>query len=276
MKMDDEQLKRLLQEAADYEADCIMAEVDSDPNLKDVIAPEVIHDKLFQQIHEHEKSETKPRREVTQEDEELICLGRHYQKKLGRRKYHWFLVAIICALGVGTVSIGDGKKVFSEMQRKLGDREQTVVNSGKDGDDFIEEIVTEEQAFQKIEDEFGVWAVRMSYLPEGMKFDESYIESDLQSASLHYIGQDNNRISYYLATKNRTGSVSTDVEDDLVREYEKEVNKVLATVQEYVVKENQTKRWRVLFVYNDTQYILTMTGVQEKEVEKIIENLYFS
>jgi len=55
MEMEDKKLKRFLQEELNREADLIMEEVDSDPSLKDVVAPDEIYDNLMQQIHEYEK-----------------------------------------------------------------------------------------------------------------------------------------------------------------------------------------------------------------------------
>ena len=50
MRMDDETLKRILQEGMDYEADCIMDEVDSDPNMQDVIAPKDMYTNIQKMI----------------------------------------------------------------------------------------------------------------------------------------------------------------------------------------------------------------------------------
>ena len=47
---DDEKFRELLQEDAERDADRIVAEVNSDPSLKDVVAPEEIHDKLMGEI----------------------------------------------------------------------------------------------------------------------------------------------------------------------------------------------------------------------------------
>ena len=54
MEMEDKKLKRFLQDEMNREADLIMKEVDSDPSLKDVVAPEEIYDNLMQQIHDYE------------------------------------------------------------------------------------------------------------------------------------------------------------------------------------------------------------------------------
>ena len=72
MRMDDEKLKRILQEAAEWEADQIMEEVNSDPEMHDVEAPEIIHQRLFQQIHEHEASKQDSESVLTEEEKKYI------------------------------------------------------------------------------------------------------------------------------------------------------------------------------------------------------------
>lgn len=276
MKIDDNELKRLLQEGMEYEADLIMREVESDPNIKEAVAPEDLHVNLLKQIREREEAVEKEKAEQEKEEQELIRLGKKYKKKLSRRKYIILIAAVVCALAVGSVSFGDGEKVFSEMKRKLGGREQTVVNTPSERHAVVDEIASEEKAYEQIEKEFGFWAVRMVYLPEGIEFVEATIEENLMSARLCYSDTQNRLISYYVTTKNREGSINTDVEDQLIKESKKEVGEVLVKIQEYLVEENETKRFRVRFEYKDAQYIITMTGIKEAEVEKIVENLYFS
>ena len=276
MKIDDNELKRLLQEGMEYEADLIMKEVESNPDIQDVIAPEDIHVNLMKQIQEHKEAEEKEKAEREKEEQELIRLGKKYKKKLSRRKYIILIAAIVCAFAVGSVSFGDGKKVFSEMKRKLGDREQTVVNSG-DGERHIDRgDVSEEDTYEEINEKFGFYPVKLIYLPEGMEFIEANVEENLQSAQLYYAGSAEKGISYYIVTKHRESSVGTDVEDDYVRHYEKEKDGILIQFQEYQVEENEISRWSINFTYGTAQYSLIMTGIEQEEVEKIAENLYFS
>ena len=276
MKIDDNELKRLLQEGMEYEADLIMREVESDPNIKEAVAPEDLHVNLLKQIREREEAVEKEKAEQEKEEQELIRLGKKYKKKLSRRKYIILIAAVVCALAVGSVSFGDGEKVFSEMKRKLSDREQTVVNSGDEDTDFAKDIAIEVEGYEQIEKEFGFVPVKMFYVPNEIEFMEAVIEKEIQSARLYYSDSQDKMISYYITTNYREGSTSTDVEDQLIKEYEKEVGEVLVKMQEYLVEENETKRFRVRFEYKDAQYIITMTGIKEAEVEKIVENLYFS
>lgn len=276
MKMDDEKLKRILQEGMEYEADCIMAEVDSDPNVKNAIAPEDLHTNLMKQIREHEDAKERERENQAKEEQELIRLGKIYKKKRARRKYIVLIAAVVCALGVGTISFGDGKKVFTEMRRILGDREQAVVNSGDEERHIDRGDVNEEEAYELIEEKFGFWAVRMYHLPDGMKFSEMIIEEESQNVRLYYESEDGKSIIYRIVTDYRTSSIGADIEDIFIREYEKNVEGTDIIIKEYEIEETKSLRWSVDFVYKDAQYTITLTGIEQEQVEETVENLYFS
>lgn len=55
MKISDKEIKLLLQEAMKNEADAIMKEVNSVPELQNVVAPEELREKLFEQIQKLEE-----------------------------------------------------------------------------------------------------------------------------------------------------------------------------------------------------------------------------
>ena len=275
MKIDDNELKRLLKEGMEYEADLIMREVESDPNMKDVVAPDDLHTDIWKQIREREEAVEKEQAEQEKEEQELIRLGKKYKKKLSRRKYIILMAAVVCALAVGSVSFGDGEKVFSEMKRKLGGREQTVVNSG-DGEDIQpRDVLSEEEAYEQIEERFGFYPVEMYYMPEGMEFSEFVIEEDSQNARLYYEGVNGKNVLYRIVTDYRTSSTNADIEDIFIREYEKELTDTNIIIKEYEIEENKTPRWSISFSYKDAHYALVLTAIEEDEVEKIVENLHF-
>ena len=275
MKIDDAELKRLLQEGMDYEADCIMEEVESDPNIQDVVAPEEIYDNLLKQIREREDELEKEKEALSREQQELIRLGKIYKKKRGRRKYIVLIAAVVCALGVGTISFGDKSKVFTELQRMLGDRKQTVVNTDDGNGSVVDEIASEAEAYSKIEEEFGFVPVKMFYLPDGMEYAEAVVEEEKQSACIYYIDGSGKSISYRVITNYRTGSVGNDIEDVLIKEYDMEIHGITISIGQYQIKGNDTLRWVVSFNYENAQYTIMFMEMEENEVENIVKDLYF-
>ena len=276
MRMDDETLKRILQEGMDYEADLIMDEVNSDPNVQDAVAPEAIYENMWKEIQGYKDADAKEQEKKAQEEQELIRLGKLYKKRRARNKYIILIAAVVCALGIGTISFGDGKKVFTEIKGKLAGKNHTRINDGDD-DKFDGDITaSEEEAYEEINEKFGFYPVKLIYLPEGMKYTEAVIESDTQCIRLYYEDATGNSISYSIITNHRDGSINLNVEDKLKREFEKNIAGTDIKIQEYIVEENNENRWMINFIYENIQYSIMLTEISEEEINKIIENLYFS
>lgn len=282
MKMSDKEFDNLIKETMRWEADCIMKEVESAPEMKDVVAPEGMYDEFKQKYlgkkpkQAKKEQEKEPHRRLSPEEQELIRLGMKYRKNHGKGKYFILVAAIVCALGVGTVSIGGKENVLSEVKRMLGGREQTLVNSGDDDSHIDRGNLTEQNAYEQINEEFGFYPVKLFYLPEGIGFVESVIEKEIQNARLYYEGDNEQRITYYIVTDYREGSINIDVEDKLVQEYAKTKDGTNVKVQEYYVEENDTSRWLIRFNDQNAQYWILAMGIEEQEIDKIIENLYFN
>lgn len=272
----DEKLRRLLQEDMEKEADKLMEEVNQDPSLANVKAPEEIYDKLSAQIREYEANKvTNATNELSEEDKELIRLGKIYKK---RRKWNKVLVlaaAMVLALALGVTSIGGPKRVFEEVKWILGGKEHTNIDTD---DERIEEpdAVSEVEAYEKIEEEFGFYPVRLFYLPDGMKFAEMIVGDDLQRIQLLYEKQEKVGLYYYIHTNYRLASIGTEMDDELIEEYIIERDNVNITVEQYKVSENNECRWRASFVYGKNKYFIEIIDLGEEEVIKIVENLYFS
>lgn len=268
----DEKLRRLLQEDMEKEADKLMEEVNQDPSLANVKAPEEIYDKLSAQIREYEANKTK---ELSEEDKELIRLGKIYKK---RRKWNKVLVlaaAMVLALALGVTSIGGPKRVFEEVRWLLGGEEHTNIDTD---DERIEEPddISEEQAYQQIEEEFGFCPVSFDYLPDGMEFAEMIMGEEIQRIHLVYEKQERVGLHYYIHTNYKLSSMGTEIEEEASEKYVIQKDNVSITVKKYEVSENNESRWRLDFVYRENQYFIEIVDLKEKEVKKIVENLYFS
>ena len=273
MKLDDEKLKRILQDDMNKEAEQILEAVEKDPLARDAVAPEGIYDKVMQQIKEHEAKQQTPDNEamLSAEQKELIRLGKIYKKKRSMRKYYVAGFAAVMAMAIGLTSFGGPKKVFTEVKRFVSGKSQVVTNTN-DGD-FLEEISSEEEAYQEIEDKFGFYPVRMYYLPDGMDFVEAVVDEKKQSAHLCYLDSEDRSISYRIVTNYRTGSMGMDVEDKLLQEYEYVQDEITMKVKEFLVEEEEIRRWEVSFVYKEHHYMLMLMGLEEGEINKILKNL---
>ena len=113
-------------------------------------------------------------------------------------------------------------------------------------------------------------------VPDEMKFIEVNDYTELKTVQLVYEGEQTESITYKIFPNYRTGSVGTTQDDEIIDEFEKETAGNVITVQQLSVKESGEVKWRAFFDYKEVRYILLLSGVDKKEIEQIIDNLYFS
>ena len=273
--MDDKKWKEFIQREMDKEMEEIegvLEKINNDPVMREWKAPEGLRDGLFEQIHAKEAEKSR----LSDDEKELIRLGMVYKK---RRKWNKLLVlaaAVVCALAVGVTSIGGPKKVIEKVQGMLESRERINNDTNEDGRVDEIEVASEAEAYQKIEDEFGFRPVELVYLPDGMVFKELFITETTNDADMCYVGDNEESIVYSIYPNFRTGSISHDVEDDLMDKYEKVVQDVTISVKKYSIEGNQLSRYKVSFEYQNVYYFLEINNLEEQAVEKIVEKLYFN
>lgn len=183
-------------------------------------------------------------------------------------------VALVAVLGVGITSFGDGGFMAETVDRMLGGRKTTNINSESDDTDVTQqEEIAEEKVFQQIKDEFGFDPVRIAYKPLNMEMLDYTLEEEFLSAIIYYqYGE--NIFTYYIAPVYQDFSFGYDIEDIIVDEYIKNVGDIKIQVTEYLIEESKQQEFSAEFKYKDVSYILT--GIIEKdEFEKILENLHF-
>lgn len=128
-------------------------------------------------------------------------------------------------------------------------------------------------AYKRIDEELGINAVRIKYMPEDMYLDEVQIDETLEQASLFY-QYDDEIIRYTLYLNDEDSSWGQKEGDKEINEYQVTVKDVEITVKEYKVKNHKEYQRTADFVYKDVHYQLS--GVMEKdEFEKILKNLHF-
>ncbi len=265
-------IKRRLQMELMQEAEDIMKEVNADESLRDVKAPEELHDRIFAEIHAMEQE--KQQADLSAEELELIELGRIYKRRRKWRKYWVLAAAMICVLAFGITSMGGAKKIFEKVDSVFLGKERTNIDSKervKEGDG-----VTEAEAYAKIEEIFGITPVQLSYRPEGMQFVDYTIDEITQSIQMNYENKKTEEtVLYYIRPNYRDSSMGKNAEDILLEEEHLVIEDVVVDIQKFRVQENGEERIQVEFEYQDSSYFLRIFNLQWEEVEKIVKNLYF-
>ena len=268
--MTDEKLKKLLQEDMQREAELIMQEVNSDPTLKDVQCPDSVRIKLFEQIRLYE--EQKAYDQLSDEDKELIRLGKIAKKRRKLSRYAVIVAATVALVAFGTVSIGQKDSIFNIISRLFSGEDQVMVDS-----EGIEPItyIDESEAYAEIEKEYGFTPVKLDYLPYNVAFIEAVLGNEIQGINIVYGNGEEADIIYVIRPNFRQSSFGTHIEDKKVQEYQISVKNIVVSITEYLIKDSGENRWSIQFEYQNVQYLLRITDMEQAEVEKIINDLGF-
>lgn len=245
------------------EIELFMQEVYSDPDVANAEPPADLHDKVFAEIHA---------RELAKREQEVIRLERVYRKRLRFQKYVAAAAVMVLVLAFGVTSMGGPDRVYEMIKSSLAGREQVTIDSNN-----ISETadMSEEEAYQKIEETFGFTPVSFIYLPKGVGFIEAEFGEEIQSINMIYGREDEVKIVYLMRPNYRESSHGKDVEDDFVEEYIEENESAIIYVRKYLVDEKE-ERWSVQFEYKGVLYTMSIADISKDEVEKIVKNLFFS
>lgn len=193
------------------------------------------------------------------------------RKRKSLRVYVALAAVMIMVLAISISSVGDGRSLMKTIKSMVGEREVVKVNSGEDNK--VIEAETEEEAYQKIRDEWGIEPVKIMNLPPKTEFLRAEIENDLKIIEFYY-QDDNENIVYIINGDQAKNSIGVSVEDTVIEDYTLEVNRILIHIKGCEMPSTKQKRYYASFDYKGTKYFLS--GMMEREeFEKILKNLYF-
>lgn len=270
------------------EMDALFAEMRKHPEITSQPFPERMDEEIWRDIRAYEAEKAKevenakeaenaekkadvPR--LTAEEAELIQHGKIYKKRKKNRKFYVLIAALIGVMLFGMTSIGGAEKGFERFRFNLRNRDQQHINSDEGVE--LDTKASEEEIYQQIEDEYGFWPARMTYMPEGIEFVEATIFEEIQTIELLYRGVEGGNISYQIKVDYRDGSIATDNEDQVVEEYAFELQESSAIVKGFYIPEHDKTRWMAEFSDENAQYFIKASGIEKGDFEEILKNLYF-
>lgn len=265
-------MKKFLKEELNREAEQALQDVQNDPELRDLKAPDEIRERLFATLDEREAKEQP--RVLTEEDEKLIEIGKLYIRRQKRRKYLVVALVAILTFAFGITAMGGPKKIVEDIRRMMMGRTQMGVDVDSKNFEPIE-IVDEEAGYQMIKDKWGVDAVRMQYYLEGTSLRKFDYNEVLKMAQFLYVKEGKNKITYQITQNVGTVSNGIDAEEKPVIEYELLVEGHLINIKGYGVKGKNNYRWIIDFTYQNLQYFMWIEDETQSNMEKIVKNLIF-
>lgn len=297
----EEKFKQFLKKQMEKEAEQIEKEVLSNESLKEVQAPDTLREALAKSIKEYEKNRTDAPSEeseeigisieefcekLSKEDRESYFRWRAAEEekkaKKARKRFHFprkkravFVVAatMVLVLGIGMTSLG-GRPYWLKVADLVLGNENTVTVDTEGEDRILTTDVSEKEAYEQIKEELGIEPVQLQYMPAGMEFDRCVIEKELGTAKLLYLYQEQ-ILEYEICYQYSDVARSISTEDNLLQSYKKEKDGVEISIREFQVESIEQSMYSVTFERQDVLYRLRGI-INREEMEKIVENLFFS
>ena len=297
----EEKFKQFLKKQMEKEAEQIEKEVLSNESLKEVQAPDTLREALAKSIKEYEKNRTDAPSEeseeigisieefcekLSKEDRESYFRWRAAEEKKkakkARKRFHFprkkravFVVAatMVLVLGIGMTSLG-GRPYWLKVADLVLGNENTVTVDTEGEDRILTTDVSEKEAYEQIKEELGIEPVQLQYMPAGMEFDRCVIEKELGTAKLLYLYQEQ-ILEYEICYQYSDVARSISTEDNLLQSYKKEKDGVEISIREFQVESIEQSMYSFTFERQDVLYRLRGI-INREEMEKIVENLFFS
>ena len=265
---------------------------------KDIRMPEgtkeVVRARLDEEIKKIEDAEVYDR--LSEEDRRALELGRKVlreekEKEKGkeekafegktrkrhhrpRRVYIAVAAVLVATLAVSVSAMGGPERMVRMVRQAVGDREVEKINSSDENLVIVEE--NEEEAYQKIADEFGVEPVKIMGGLKYKKFDRMEYDPVLQVAEFYYkIG--NETLTYLINASYKDTSWGLDIEEEIKEKYTLNVRGCRILIKEYeanIGEGSRNQRLSAQFSYGGVEYFMTGTMLKE-DFQKVIDNLHF-
>ena len=262
--------------------------IESDESLKKYHVTEEMDRRMEVRI-QRAKAERAAYQMLSEADKEAIRISREREalrgseaedapilitrRKKKRKVYLLVAIAAVMMFAFGMTSIGGVPFVLEFMEDKLGNREMTKVDSGREGEDkIIEDVNQEAKFYQEVSETLGIEFVRLGYMPKKADFIVGEIDEELKRVTLLY-DYDEKIIEYRFVLNYNPKTHGHDVEDYLIDEKIIEVSSVPIKKKVYNLPDD-TIQYGAEFEYKGTFYTIN-AAILESEFEQILQSLIF-
>lgn len=210
-------------------------------------------------------------KEKEKEKEEKAFEGKSRKRhRRPRRVYIAVAAVLVATLAVSVSAMGGPERMVRMVRQAVGDREVEKINSSDENLVIVEE--NEEEAYQEIEEVFGIEPVRIYNKPAKMKFEKIVIDFQIQSAELFYKLKEET-IIYLINCPYADGSYGLDIEDQIIKRYTVQ-KEVLIEIKEYYVQDTNTTKYLAQFDYDGVEYSF-IGALSKPDFEKVVNGLHF-
>ena len=225
---------------------------------------------LYAELSEEDIRALELGRKILEQEAHKGIRGTVLKKKKRGRVYIGLVAALVSALAIGVTSLGGAERVIRNMMLVIGDREITQVDSSEDNL-IVKE--NEEEAYQEIEEEFGVTPVKIIYKMKDMEFKEMKFNKKDQIAEVYY-EYENKLLLYLINASYLDASLGIDADDKVIDTCEEKINGCKMEIKKYKVSKLKHIKYSASFKYNGLEYFILLE-TEEEDFKNLLENLFF-
>ena len=232
---------------------------------------EMKKEKIYAQLSEEDRKALELGRKIMAEEEQEKTEAKVVHKKKRFKMYFGLAAVLVLVMAVGITSIGGPERIVRMLKQAVGDREVEKVTSGEKSKTIVEE--NEEEAYEKIREEFGIEPVKIIARPDNMRFKGMELDVSAQIAEMYYLYNEKNVI-YLINASYADASMGIDIEDEIVDQYKLNVEGCEIKVKQYAKPEKKDEKYEASFKYNGLEYFV-IGSMEKKDFEIILNNLFF-
>lgn len=245
----------------------------ANPELAAMKMPDDSFDDLMRRIEAGKKAETDDLEKETGTDH-VVSLEEHPAS--GRKSFHMqkrvlLAVAAAAVLVVATGVGATGAKLFVPKVENSGEDGEfnTTINSG---DVASYEEVTEDEAYEEIEERLGIQALRIAEKPQDMVLEKVYIDDVMGEAQMEF-SYENHVLVIYENKQNDNATFGKEIDGEIVDTLQMfYLNKELEIIQ--VDKGDGTCFYDAQLEQGNAYYYIS-SDIELTEFEKILNGIYF-
>ena len=232
---------------------------------------EMKKEKVYAQLSEEDRKALELGRKIMAEEEQEKTEAKVVHKKKRFKMYFGLAAVLVLVMAVGITSVGGPERIVRMLKQAVGDREVEQVDSSDEN--LVTGEENEEEAYEKVKEEFGVEPVKIGIKAEKMMFSKLEFDRELQIAELYYTFEGEN-VVYFINASYANASLGIDVEDEIVNVSEKNIKGCKIEIKQYKTPITNKERYSASFEYNGLEYFLIGT-MRKEEFDNIIQYLFF-
>lgn len=169
-------LKELLKQEIESEASALERRANTKKSLTSLEMPEDSYEQLMERIKQNKKLEVETAAEMNP-----VIIPFRQKKALAALA---MVAVLVTVTGLGV----NGARLYV---LNIGNREQNgKIDITVDTDDIFYVELTEEEAYQKIEEELNILALRITDKPQNLKLEKAYIDKEMGEALMEFYNDD--------------------------------------------------------------------------------------